>query len=415
MAAVGIWLSAITFSYIGVGAVALALFIALDLSKGFPPESKGSFGLERRAPERALAGETILVELSVSNNGGNLERIHLEDEPPYQAKLERGSASLDAPLKKGAAVTLRYELVFREPGDYQFGVTGVTLRSMFGLSEKTFVFFAPFSIRIYPKLLRPKLSPVQAPAFGWAGMTQSAYRGGKLGFMNIREYAAGDTIRDLNWKATARFGRRLVNEWQVERGIDCVVIVDLFADDLPRVGGWSARGEVIEASYELVTSFLASGNRVGMLIMGEHLGKIKPGFGKRRLRAMVEEMVDSHEGEVWSVDNVEKYLEEFFRRQYLKRGGTMFFVSAGANMRLVNAVISLSRKGFTCNTVIVDTLKEEGSALSDERLLEPQEGEFGYRFAHAEFEWFEGLLASYSNVYEWNSQRGLIELRRRGR
>lgn len=390
----------------------LVLFVAFDLRRPLPSESKGRFGAIRRAPEKAFVGETVLVELTLSNLGDDIERLHLDDGPPRSAQVVRGAVSFDSSIRRNSDVTLRYELVLREPGEFNFGTTGIRLRSLFGLSERSFVFYAPFSLRVYPKLLTPKLSPLRARAFGWAGTTPSSYRGGRLEFMNIRGFVTGDRIRDVNWKASARLGKRLVNEWQVERGLDCVVIVDLFSDDLPKVGEWSARGDVIEAAHEVATSFMSSGNRVGMLIMGQLLYKVKPGFGIRRLRAMVEGMVDSQEGGVWNLENVEEFLEEFFRKQYVGRGGTLFLVSAGTNMRLINAVALLSRRGFVCNTVVVDVLKGESSALAEKKLLEAGEVEFGSRFARAELDWFEGRLAPYSNVFEWSREHGLVELRR---
>lgn len=402
----------VTRSPVGLGAAPLVIYIALDLRKPLPSESRGRFTIARRAPEKVFAGETVLVELTASNMGDDIERFHLSDQPPFLARIVRGAPSLDASLKRNSEVTLRYELSFMEPGQYEFGITSFGIGSLFGLSEKTFAFYSPFSVRVYPKLLTPKLSPVRARAFGWAGTTPSKYRGGRLEFTNIREYAVGDRVRDVNWKASARLRSRLVNEWRVERGLDCVVIVDLFSDDLPRVGAWSARGDVIEAAYELANSFMTSGNRVGMLVLGQLLYKVRPGFGMRRLRAMVESMIDSQEGEVWNIEHVDEYLAEFFRKQYIRRKGTLFFVSAGANVRLLNAVASLAKRGFVCNTVMVNHLESEGAALLEKRVLDPKSQELGLRFARAELEWVENRLATHSNVFEWSREKGLVEMRR---
>jgi len=396
---------------VGFGAAPLIIYIALDLRRPVPSESEGRFTIARRAPEKVFAGETVLVELTALNKGDEIERLHLSDQPPYLAKVVRGAPFLDASLKRDSEVTLRYEVVFREPGQYEFGITSFGIGSLFGLSEKTFAFYSPFNIRVYPKLLTPKLNPIRARAFGWAGTTPSKYRGGRLEFMNIREYSVGDRVSDVNWKASARLRSRLVNEWRVERGLDCVIIVDLFADDVPRVGDSSARGDVIEAAYELASSFMTSGNRVGMLVLGQLLYKIRPGFGIKRLRTMVESMIDSQEGDVWNVEHVEEYLAEFFRKQYIRRKGTLFFVSAGANMRLLDAVADLAKRGFVCNTVIVNFLESEGSALLENQYLDSRKEKIGIRFAQAELEWIESRLASHSNVYEWSRARGLEELR----
>ena len=282
------------------------------------------------------------------------------------------------------------------------------VKSMFGLSERSFVVSAPLDVRVYPKLLTPKLTAARARAFGWAGSTPSKYRGGRLEFVNIRQYAVGDRAKDVNWRASARRGSVLVNEWQVERGLDSVVVVDLFSDDLPKVGAWSGRGEVIEAAYETASSLIAPGNRVGMLIMGSLLDKVTPGFGKRNLRAMLEGLIDSEEGNVWNIQYTEEFLENFFREQYTKRGGTLFFLSAGVNVRLLAVVGLLSKKGFVCYSIVVDTLKSQTQALVESRQASKQEADVALRFARAELDWFESELSRCSSVFEWSRETGAL-------
>lgn len=408
------WLSVVTYSLVGLGAMLLVVFVALDLRKGRRADPSSSLYVVRKAPEKSFVGEVVVVELTLVNEGQDIDRLQLTDGPPELAEVVRGSTTMVSELKHSSQVTLRYEVVLPEPGEYNFGTCRVRVESSFGLSESRMVFLAPFGIRVYPRFLTAELAPVRAKAFGWIGVTPSRFRGGSLEFMNIRRYVPGDRIRDVNWKASGRLGEMLVNEWQVERGLDCVIIVDLFADDVPKVGNWSARGDVIEASYELARSFIGSGNRVGMLIMGAILHKVRPGFGTRCLKSMVEGLVDSAVGEVWSLERVEEFLEEFFRQQYRRRLGTLFFVSAGRNTRLIDAVSSLANKGFVCNAVVVDSTNEESSALMGLKLLKEIDMAVGLRFSRAELQWFEKRLAASSNVYSWSRDGGLSELRRLG-
>lgn len=286
---------------------------------------------------------------------------------------------------------------------------------MFGLAERLLVLPLPLSVRVYPRRLVKRVDTGHARAFGWSGITPSKYRGGRLDFMNIRSYVVGDPLKDVNWKASGRLGKTLVNEWHAERGLDCVVIVDLSAGGLPRVVEWSGRGEVVTSAYELACSLVGSGNRVGMLVMGSSPGRVRPGFGSKQLRAMVEALVNSKEGNVWSMKYVERFLELFFSRQYTLREGTLFFVFAWPSIELLESVSSLSRKGFACNSVLVDTLGGEGRALTKQRILKPEEVEFGLRFARAEANSFKATLAAVSDVYVWTTGGGFTEVGRKER
>jgi len=411
-----LWISVITGAFFGLALVPIFIFIALDLRAALPKEQEAGLTVTRRVSEtKVLMNDPVLVELELQNRGPRAPRVFLRDTPPAHGEIVRGSASIMCGLGTGERRTLRYEVRFRDPGEHEFGSTYLLLQSMFGLAERRLELSAPATIRVYPRRLVKSLATGPAKAFGWSGTTPSRYKGGRLEFIDIREYAIGDPLKDVNWRASARSGKTLVNEWRIERGLDCVVIVDLSSDSLPKVGGWSARPDVITAAYELTSSLVAAGNRVGMLVMGGILKKISPGFGSRHLQVMVENLVDSQEGTVWSMGFTEEFLGLFFRRQYTTRGGTLFFVFAWPSAELLETVSSLSHKGFICNSIFVDVLGGEEKALKQQKLLSSGEAEFGLRFARAEADFHRGMLTSDSDVYVWRPGEGFTEAGRKAR
>jgi len=359
--------------------------------------------------------DPILVELTLKNKGRLIEKVLIQDEPPPHAKVTKGSTSLLCQLEEGGEAKLRYEIRFDEPGQHHFGSCSLRVETMFGMTERRLVMPSPLLLRIYPRRLVKNVRTGPARAFGWSGDAPSKYKGGRLDFMNIRNYTPGDPIKEVNWKASGRLGKILVNEWRVERGLDCVVIVDLSSDGLPKVGEWSGKGQVVTSAYELASSLVQSGNRVGMLVMGSYLGRIRPGFGAKQLRAIVEMLVDSREGSVWSMRYVEHFLELFFSRQYALSEGTLFFVFAWPSVDLLESVASLSAKGFVCNSIFVDMLEREGQALEEFRKLTHKDVEFGTRFARAEAESLKSTLAMVSDVYVWTAYGGFKETGRTAR
>ena len=416
MALIGLWISVITGAFFGLAVVPILILMALDLREPLPDLPQACLTVSRSLSEgKALMNDPVLVEVALENRGPTAERVLLQDTPPALGEVVRGSTSMLCRLGTGEKATLRYEVKFADPGTHSFGSCSLRLSSMFGLSEKRLTLPAPADIRVYPRHLVKSLETGRAKAFGWSGVTPSRYKGGRLEFVDIREYSIGDPLKDVNWRASARLGRTLVNEWRIERGLDCVVVVDLSSESLPKVGEWSARPEVITAAYELTSSLVAAGNRVGMLVMGNILKKIRPGFGSRHLQLMVENLVDSQEGTVWSMGYTEEFLGLFFRKQYTTRGGTLFFVFAWPSPELFETVKSLSEKGFTCNSVLVDVLGGEERALEKQKILRPGEAGFGERFARAEEDFFKGMLAPASNVYVWRAGEGFVEAGRRVR
>lgn len=400
----------VTGALFGLAAVPAFLFIAYDLMSPLPDRLAIDLNVSRHVSEARFLMETpIAVELTLENNGPDIERLLLKDEVPDRAEVTRGTAFLLCRLGKGERVTLRYEVEFDEPGEYQFKPCSVWVRSMFGLAERKLDLSSPLTVRVYPRHHVRSLAPKPSRAFGWSGVTPSKFKGGRLDFVDIRQYVFGDQRKDINWKASGRTGKRLVNEWIVERGLDCIVVVDLSAESLPRVRDWSGRPDVINAAYELTNSLIRDGNRVGMLVLGGVLSKIRPGFGSRHLRLMVESLVDSREGMVWNTTYTEKFLEVFFRKQYRMRGGTLFFVFSRASPELAQTLKSLSAKGFVCNSILVDVLEDEGRVLTERGIMKKGDAEHGLKFARAEHEFSKRKLAAVSNVFVWKKREGFRE------
>jgi len=408
---VGVWASVVASSPIGLAAIPALLYVALDL--GLPAGASGEFMLKASRTLRdpkALVNERVLVELRLSNQGVPIKRLMLEDEVPRGVTIARGSSRLVCSLEAGETATMRYEVTVKEPREAVFTECRVSIQSRFALGERRVTLSAPATLRVYPKLVTRRVETGRSMSFSWTGSSPSRYKGGRVEFTDIRNYVVGDPIRDINWRATARLGRRVVNEWKSERGQDCIIVVDFFAGSLARVGEWSARPDVISCAYELGSSLLSASNRVGMLILGDVASKVRPGFGSRQLRIMLDHMVTTREGTVWRFEDLDHFLETFFRRQYGTRGGTLFLVSASPSVSLLESERLLSGKGFDCNSVLVDTLVTQKTALVAAKSLTQEEALLGLRVATAEFRWFEDMFRRFSEVYEWRRETGFAKL-----
>ncbi len=98
------------------------------------------------------------------------------------------------------------------------GISGTALstRFPFALFEKSLEPVAPEPVVVYPAPGR------QSPGTGPIGRGSDADdrpggRGTGAGIRGVRDYAPGDPAHDIQWKATARLGRRMVKEREGER------------------------------------------------------------------------------------------------------------------------------------------------------------------------------------------------------
>jgi uncharacterized protein (DUF58 family) len=97
-------------------------------------------------------------------------------------------------------------------------------------------------------------------------------------FAELRPYAAGDRLRDLNWSATARRGQPFVNRYNPEMSGDVVIAVDAFADG--SVASTEALARAARAAWAVADLHLAANDRAGLAGIGGRVEWLPPGAGR---------------------------------------------------------------------------------------------------------------------------------------
>ncbi|ERG95452.1 DUF58 domain-containing protein [Haloquadratum walsbyi] len=96
---------------------------------------------------------------------------------------------------------VEYELNRRDRGCHVIGPVTVRLRDRLGLFERVFVIDNTDSITVFPDMY--PLTPIAVDAVqNTAAPTAGAQRGS---FEGLQEYTRGDALRDVHWKASARY------------------------------------------------------------------------------------------------------------------------------------------------------------------------------------------------------------------
>ena len=104
---------------------------------------------------------------------------------------------------------------------------------------------------------------------------------------DIRQFAPGDRIRQVNWRASLRLGELYVTQQHRERNADVVLMLDTMAE----VGTASETtlDAAVRAAASLATAYLARKDRVGLIVYGGVIDWVRPGSG----RAQYERIADS--------------------------------------------------------------------------------------------------------------------------
>lgn len=126
----------------------------------------------------------------------------------------------------------------------------------------------------------------------FTGEYHSAFKGRGMSFKEVREYAAGDDIRFIDWNVSARFGHTFSKIFEEERELTVMLLIDISASSL--FGTVHARKKDIITEIAAVLSFSAvnNGDKIGVIFYSDIVeAYIPPKKGKQHALYIVRELL----------------------------------------------------------------------------------------------------------------------------
>lgn len=118
------------------------------------------------------------------------------------------------------------------------------------------------------------------------GLAAVHVRGQGTEFDSLREYAVGDDVRSIDWRATARATRTVVRTWRPERDRHILIVLDTSRWAAGRIGGTDGAADQLRLDAGIETCLLmaalgaASGDRMSLLVADQQVRLRLPGTGK---------------------------------------------------------------------------------------------------------------------------------------
>ena len=183
-------------------------------------------------------------------------------------------------------VTFRATWTAPEPTIAEIPVPAVLWRDPMGLVEREVVSSAsPLVVSRYPpELLRIGTVRLERTT-PLPGETRSRRVGESGEFHGIRPARPGDPPRQINWRATARAGRTLANEYDLDKTGDLLILLDARPTPLGATVDERLFSVCRAAALGLADSFLRVKSRVGVGVFGEFLDVVPLSTGRtQRIR-----------------------------------------------------------------------------------------------------------------------------------
>lgn len=302
-----------------------------------------------------LSRRPLAARLSWTEHG-EADRVvvegRIETDPPvpaaqlYPSFPEPEPLRLDGPPRlsaEGGELGFTLEYTARRPCLADLPVPTVVWRDPLGLLEAPVrLEGAPLPVERYP----PELDRLRVTRLHRttpvAGEVRSRSRGASGEFFTVRPAVPSDTPRQINWRATARAGRWLSNDFLTDRTGDLLVLVDRRPSGLGEEVDAALLAIARAGAYGVALGFLRAKSRVGLGLFGEFLEAVPLATGRRQRHRLREALRTATVAE--GAGPSERL--GIAMRQYFPPGVTTLLVSPLANeeQRLLRA--HLYRRGY---------------------------------------------------------------------
>ncbi|MEX0636168.1 MAG: DUF58 domain-containing protein, partial [Ferruginibacter sp.] len=180
----------------------------------------------RTVASRLSNGEENLVEIYIRNSNRFKLRLTIIDELPMQ--LQERNFSMKRTLSGGEHAVLKYSIHPVERGAYNFGNIILLISSVASVVVKKQSVEAAKAVSVYPSFMSLRNHQIvsQTATNNETGNQRKRKIGQSMEFEQIKDYVTGDDIRTINWKATARKGLLMVNNYVDEKSQQVFCLVD---------------------------------------------------------------------------------------------------------------------------------------------------------------------------------------------
>jgi uncharacterized protein (DUF58 family) len=302
--------------------------------------------IERHFGSRFSVGAENEVRVDIANHTPRDLTLIVKDEYPPQMKLN-GSREARLQIEAQTAASISYWLTPPKRGRFEFGLIAVRFVSNWHLVWKQVRAGEPSTVKVYPNMRRAREAELKALGTRSfvAARRKSQWRGEGRDFESLRDYVLGDEMRHISWTATARRGKLVTRQYQMERDQTILVALDAGRLMTARIENETKLDSAVNATLALMSAAARAGDNAGLVVFARRIQAfLPPKRGAEHLDAALEAL--------YAVEP--EMIEPSYSRAFE-------FISANSRRRSLVVVIT-------------DLVDEEGSRelLTSLKLLRPR-------------------------------------------
>jgi uncharacterized protein (DUF58 family) len=227
--------------------------------------------VQRKIPATVRQAGGFAVELTLLNAGEASAVFEILDSPPPE--FSGDSPRLVVRLRPHQERVHVYHLQSYQRANFSFGPVYYRLTGPLGLIQRQGRVDLPQEIRVLPDLAGEGSRDLRLALAGalHAGPRQSPRLGEGREFESLREHQHDDDFRHIDWKASARRGKLITRQYEMERDQRLMILLDAGRLMSPRIGPYRKLDYAVNAAVHLAQVALTKGDLIGYAIFNDEL------------------------------------------------------------------------------------------------------------------------------------------------
>ncbi|ABL77575.1 DUF58 domain-containing protein [Thermofilum pendens] len=352
-----------------VALFSVPLLLPLFASLLYVHPSEKHIVAERVVPRsNFVAGDTVRVEISVRNVSNRSVVLEVREKLGEGLRLVGGDTVMLSVLKPHQEKRFTYYVTADRRGHYDLGPLEVYSLDPFLFTRVKVKEYGAERLTFFPKIRRIDYIPMPAARTTLLpGEAMSNAPGEGFEFMEVGE-ARGSGLRRINWKATAKTGRPMVNVYLGERSAECLIVLDVPSSRLlGRALTEVLVDKMVEYTGSLAYYLTRRGNRVSLLVVGHYRDWVKPGFGKRHFLRILHSLADVKSLETKTLVD---YSEVFSRvAPFLAKSRSLVFIVSTFTEKAAFEILGeAERSGYVVRLVAINPFNSVAEHCEKDKL-----------------------------------------------
>lgn len=256
---------------------------------------KNALKARRLLPEKFSNSDENPVPITISNDYPFKIYVDVIDELPVQ--FQKRDFSYNTDLDANQIHEFSYDVRPVERGEYRFGNLNVFVSTKLRIVKRKYQFLNEQMVAVYPSFIQ--MQKYDFLAIGnhltEVGLKKIRRIGHTSEFEQIKEYIQGDDFRTVNWKATAKRGQLMVNQYQDEKSQPIYSIIDTGRVMKMPFNGLKLLDYAINSALAFSNVALKKYDKVGLITFSKTIENILPAVQKlTHLNTISEHLYNIH-------------------------------------------------------------------------------------------------------------------------